>query len=97
MAFAGELGLRIDLRKVPTSGLRRNDKILFSESNSRFLVEVDKKKEEEFERMMEGNVFAKIGEVTSDKKLVVIGLKGKPVIQEDVLELKKVWKSTFDW
>jgi phosphoribosylformylglycinamidine synthase len=97
MTFAGELGMRIDLKKVPTPGLDRNDKILFSESNSRFLVEVEKSKQEEFERIMGGNVFAKIGEVTADKKLVIIGLNGKPVVEEDVLELKRVWKSTFDW
>jgi len=96
MAFAGELGLKIYLEKVP-SNLKRNDKILFSESNSRFLVEVKKGKEKEFERIMKGNILAKIGEVTDDKKLVVIGLNKKPVVNEDVNELKKVWKSTFDW
>jgi len=96
MAFAGELGLKIYLEKVP-SNLKRNDKILFSESNSRFLVEVKKGKEKEFERIMKGNVFAKIGEVTDDKKVVVIGLNKKPVVNEDVNELKKVWKSMFDW
>jgi len=97
MSFAGELGMKMDLKKVPTPGLNRNDNILFSESNSRFLVEVDKNKQDEFERIMEENVFAKIGEVTTDKKLVVIGLNEKPVIEEDVNDLKKVWKSTFNW
>jgi phosphoribosylformylglycinamidine synthase len=96
MAFAGELGMKILLEKVP-SKLKRNDKILFSESNSRFLIEVKKEDEKEFEKIMRGNVFARIGEVTADKKLVVIGLKGKPVIKENVNELKKIWKSTFDW
>lgn len=96
MAFAGELGTKIDLKKVPTD-LKRNDKILFSESNSRFLIEVDKGKGREFEELMKGNVFTKIGEVTADKKLVVIGLNDKPVVEEDVNELKKVWKNTFDW
>jgi len=96
MAFAGELGMKIDLSKVPTK-LKRNDKMLFSESNSRFLVEVEKGKEKEFEKTMKGNVFAKIGEVTKVKKFVVIGLKGKPVVDEGVDELKKVWKSTFNW
>jgi phosphoribosylformylglycinamidine synthase len=96
MAFAGELGMKIFLEKVP-SKIKRNDKILFSESNSRFLIEVKKGKEKEFEKIMKRNVFAKIGEVTAGKKLVVIGLKGKPVIKENVNELKKVWKSTFDW
>ena len=88
--------MRIDLKKVPTD-LKRNDKILFSESNSRFLVEVDKNKQEEFEKIMEGNDFARIGEVTGDKKLIVIGLNDKRVVEEDVDELKKVWKRTFNW
>jgi phosphoribosylformylglycinamidine synthase len=94
MAFAGELGVKIDLKKVPTD-LKRNDKILFSESNSRFLVEV--KKGKEFEKIMKGNVFAKIGEVTAGKKLIVIGLNKKHIVEEDVNKLKKVWKGTFDW
>jgi phosphoribosylformylglycinamidine synthase len=97
MAFSGELGIQIYLNKIPNSGLKRNDKILFSESNSRFLVEVKKRDEKEFERIMEGNVFAKIGEVTANKKLVVIGLNEKTVVEEDVNELKRIWKSTFDW
>jgi len=97
MAFAGELGIKIHLDKVPVKKLKRNDKILFSESNSRFLVEIKKGKEKEFEKVMEGNVFAKIGEVTGNKKLTIIGLNSKKVVNEDVLELKKVWKSTFDW
>jgi len=96
MAFAGELGIKINLEKVPTS-LKRSDKILFSESNSRLLVEVKKGNEKEFEKIMKGNVFAKIGEVTGNKKLTIIGLNGKTVVDEDVNELKKVWKSTFDW
>ncbi len=96
MAFAGNLGMAIHLDRVPTS-LNRNDKILFSESNSRFLVEVDKGKQKEFEKIMEGNSFARIGEVTEVKRLVIIGLKGNPIVEEDINELKKVWKSTFDW
>jgi len=96
MAFAGELGMKIDLKKVP-SKLKKNDKILFSESNSRFLVEVKNKNEKKFEKIMKGNVFAKIGEITPDKKLTVIGLNKKPVVDADVIELKGVWKSTFNW
>ncbi len=41
MAFAGGLGATIYLKSVPRTGpIYRNDYILFSESNSRFLVEV---------------------------------------------------------
>ena len=39
-AFAGALGMEVDLRKVPSSGVDRNDFLLFSESQSRFVVTV---------------------------------------------------------
>jgi len=96
MSFASNLGMTIHLKDVPAS-VNRNDEILFSESNSRFLVEVDKSRQKEFEKIMKGNVFAKIGEVTNVKKLIVIGLKGRTVVEEDISELKRVWKKTFDW
>ena len=39
-AFAGGLGLEIDLGAVPAEGITRNDALLFSESQSRFVVTV---------------------------------------------------------
>ena len=43
-AFAGGLGMEIDLRKVPHKGIERNDLLLFSESQSRFVVTLDPSK-----------------------------------------------------
>ena len=55
MAFAGGLGATIYLKNVPRTGpLYRNDFILFSESNSRFLVEVAPEKEAQFIKVMTG-------------------------------------------
>jgi len=96
MAFAGNLGMKIFLEKVPTA-LKRNDKILFSESNSRLLVEIEKKDKQEFERIMAGNIFAEIGEITDDKILTIHGIGGKVVVKENIDNLKKSWQSTFDW
>jgi phosphoribosylformylglycinamidine synthase len=96
MCFSGNLGMWINLSKVPHN-LERDYKILFSESNSRFLVEVSKEKAKNFEKIMKGCVFSKIGEVTKKKKLVIIGIKGNEVINEYINELKRTWKETFDW
>jgi len=41
MAVTGGLGLNIDLSKVPTRGIRRLDELLFSESQARYLIEID--------------------------------------------------------
>ena len=67
MAFAGGLGLEIDLKKVPGKDLARNDFVLFSESNSRFLIEVAETDKEEFEGLM-GKACAQIGKVTDRPK-----------------------------
>jgi phosphoribosylformylglycinamidine (FGAM) synthase-like enzyme len=95
MCIAGELGMRIDLRKVPQDGVGKNYKILFSESNSRFLVEIEKAKEREFEKAM-GKHASKIGEVTA-AKFIVTGLEGREMLNEKIDGLKKAWKGTFDW
>ncbi|MBN2042546.1 MAG: phosphoribosylformylglycinamidine synthase subunit PurL [Candidatus Aenigmarchaeota archaeon] len=95
MTFAGNLGMRINLKNVDSES-DEDYVILFSESNSRFLVEVKKGEEKEFEEIM-GDHTRRIGEVTIDKKLVITGTNGNEVISEDAEELKRAWKMTFDW
>ena len=98
MAFAGGLGCEADLRKVPAGGgLMRNDKVLFSESNSRLLVEVAKGKQKAFERAMKGTDFACIGKVNGTGRVIVKGLDGKIAVDEDLKALKKAWKGTLNW
>ncbi|MEA3253573.1 MAG: phosphoribosylformylglycinamidine synthase subunit PurL, partial [Chloroflexota bacterium] len=54
MAFAGGIGARINLKAVPLGEpIDRDDLILFSESNSRFLVEIAPECRGEFERTMD--------------------------------------------
>ncbi|MBS7636987.1 phosphoribosylformylglycinamidine synthase subunit PurL, partial [Candidatus Bathyarchaeota archaeon] len=92
MAFSGGYGVEMDLRLVPTKGLNRNDLILFAESNSRFLVEVPEKCERNFEAVMRGCTFAKIGKVTAVPKLCVYGLDGNVVVDASLRELLAWWK-----
>ena len=97
MAFAGGLGLTVDLKKVPADGIDRADVLLFSESNSRFLVEVEKGREAAFETLMKNVTFARVGKVTDTGRLVVKGRKRGTVIDEDVNELKAAWKAPLAW
>jgi phosphoribosylformylglycinamidine synthase len=96
MCIAGGLGMEIDLRNVPRKDVKKNYKLLFSESNSRFLVEVEPSKESEFQKTMCGRA-AKIGEVTKNSRFIVKGLGGGEILSEDVAGLKKEWQKTFDW
>jgi len=96
MAFSGDLGLNVSLTRFPQSEpINRNDYVLFSESNSRFLVEVPEKAKEEFEAKMKGANFANIGKVTKEKSLSIHGLGGEIVIEADLDKLRDTWKKTF--
>jgi len=96
-AFAGGLGMNIDLAKVPADGLTRNDALLFSESQSRFVVTVSPENQRRFEKAMKGCPFAEIGRVTEDEEFVMRGLNGKAVAKANFRELKEAWQTTLRW
>ena len=97
MAFAGNQGMDIRLDKVPFKGnSKRNDTVLFSESNTRFIVEVPIKYKKKFRKLMKGTPIGFIGEVKNEKKFRVIGLDGKSVVVDAGLkELKETWQGPF--
>lgn len=92
MCFGGEIGIKIRLDKVLCGEkIIRNDTLLFSESNTRFIVEVEKGLEQKFEKLMDGCKFSKIGISTKTPEMEVLGLKGKAVIKSNIGKLKKEW------
>jgi phosphoribosylformylglycinamidine synthase len=98
MAFAGGLGMAIYLRKVPLGeAIDRDDRVFFSESNTRFLVEVAPADKQRFEDMMTGTEFAAIGEVTDKGRLEVYGLDGQLVLSAVVGELREAWQRPLCW
>ncbi|MEI6126548.1 MAG: AIR synthase-related protein, partial [Pseudomonadota bacterium] len=94
-AFAGGLGMEVTLQKVPAPGIQRNDALLFSETQSRFVVTVSPEKREAFERSMKGCVCAEIGRVSPGPRFVVTGLQGRVLIDADIVELKQAWQGTL--
>jgi phosphoribosylformylglycinamidine synthase len=99
MAFSGGLGMEIFLAEVPSRKPHagRNDFILFSESNSRFVVEVKKEDQKAFERTMKGLAFGLIGCVSQDKYFKVFGLDNKICLQADIFALKEAWQKPLKW
>ncbi len=96
MAFAGGLGVTVSLKNVPYQGVsRREDIILFSESNSRMLVEVAPAQEASFVRLLKDTAHAKIGIVEQSPEFLVYGLKDAPVIHAGIDDLKNVWQSSL--
>jgi phosphoribosylformylglycinamidine synthase len=96
MAFSNGYGVELHLKNVPrTNEISRNDSLLFSESNSRFLAEVPEKRREDFEALMKDSVCAKIGKVKKDGILSVYGLKEKNVVHAELAELRRRWKGVL--
>jgi len=95
MALAGGYGAELDLRKAPAELLQRDDFALFSESNSRFLVEVTEKDRENFETLMKGKACAEIGKVTKTPRLAIRGFKGALAVDASVADLRASWKHTL--
>ncbi len=99
MAFSGGLGMELFLGEVPykASHAERNDFILFSESNSRFIVEVEKKNQKAFEKILKGIPFGLVGCVSADREFKIYGLDGKICVNTDTDELKETWQKPLRW
>ena len=96
MAFAGGLGLTLELRKVPLAAPSPDEQwILFSESPSRFLLEVSPDKAQAFEEKLRGIPFACVGEFQQGSTFRVLGLDGKPVAETTVDCLRQAWEEPF--
>ncbi|HET6203671.1 MAG TPA: phosphoribosylformylglycinamidine synthase subunit PurL [Planctomycetota bacterium] len=97
MAIGGGVGLDLDLRSVPVEAPLREDILLFSESNSRFLVEVPRGSQEAFEGGLGEVPYGLLGETTGAARLLVRGLEGQVVLDEPVARLREAWKGTLAW
>ena len=98
MVFSGGLGAEIFLAEAPyESTLERNDLLLFSESNSRFVVEVDKNNQKEFEKILKGVDFGLAGCLTLGNSFKIYGLDGKICVEADARKLKESWQEPLKW
>ncbi len=98
MAFAGGVGIEADLRGLPKGNdCSRIDTQLFSESNSRYIVEIEPENYDAFASLCLNLPFGQIGKVTEEKILSIKAQDGKAVIELDLDSLKQAWQKTFNW
>ncbi len=96
MAFSGGLGLQLDLEKVQFGGsknARTGAALLFSETPSRFLVEVEPENQKNFETSLKRIVYSNLGKVTEKPELVITGLGGEEIIRLENSRLKAAWQT----
>ncbi|MDG2358425.1 MAG: phosphoribosylformylglycinamidine synthase subunit PurL [Planctomycetaceae bacterium] len=98
MAFAGGLGVTLNLAAlVETSNIDSDAVLLFSESNTRFLVEVSEQKAAAFAERFNNLPCVEIGVVNDCDQCSVTGTSGQTVIESSIEELRQVWKQPLAW
>jgi phosphoribosylformylglycinamidine (FGAM) synthase-like enzyme len=102
MAFGGALGLEIDLAQVPLELPAAREKAfdpdatrLYSQSCSRFLIEVAEGSAAAFERALSGLPCTAIGRTTTDGRLRIRGSHGGVLVDLDVEELRRAFLGGF--
>ena len=96
MAFSGGIGADIDLsRWAPPKGqpFLDTERLLFSESNTRFVVEVSD--ENDFLKLMSGFPVWKLGTAVKNTRLIIKDPKNNTVINAGIDALRAAWKGTF--
>jgi phosphoribosylformylglycinamidine synthase len=98
MAFAGEFGVELDLQALANAGGLSNDAVLlFSESNTRFLIEVPESRAAEVEAVFRDLPLARLGRVQATDRVQVRGTGGSLVIDVPWPELKEAWQRPLAW
>jgi phosphoribosylformylglycinamidine synthase len=96
MAFAGGYGMeiRLDPSTVPPGQEDLAAHVmLFSESNTRFVVETSN--ERAFLRLMKGVPVWRLGTVRKDAKFRITDKFGKVIVDTDIAKLKGAWQAPF--
>jgi phosphoribosylformylglycinamidine synthase len=91
MAFAGGLGAQVELPAGVEPAVA-----LFSESNTRFVCEVEPGHAAAFEQALAGVPLAKMGAVQDDGR-VTFAAGGRTVIDASIADLKAAWQATLKW
>jgi phosphoribosylformylglycinamidine synthase subunit PurSL len=96
MAFAGGHGIELDISPAMKSAGLDAATLLFSESNTRFLVEVPVDKAKGFEDTFRGLPVTNLGRVTTGDRVLVRNGQNA-VIDSPLAELKAAWQAPLNW
>jgi len=98
MAFAAGLGIEADLKGLPKSkDANRPDVQLFSESNSRYVVEVEPDNYNAFLKLMVNLPVGNIARVTDENRLLIKSEDGEVIVDANIEALKQAWQKPFNW
>jgi len=94
MAFSGGYGMSLSLGNIPTGEeIAADDTLLFSESNSRFLVEIEPEHQQAYETLMKGVPTGCLGTVTDTPNFIINGIAGTQIVETAIDMLKSAWQA----
>lgn len=96
MAFAGGLGIDVDVSTAAELMFVNAATLLFSESNSRFVCEVTPENAAAFEKVFQDIACTKLGVVTPEDR-VVMRSGPKALVDLPWSHLKQTWLAPLDW
>jgi phosphoribosylformylglycinamidine synthase len=97
MCMAGSIGVEAQLMQIPRdyhANYSSDEVILFSESLSRFLVEVRPEDEAAFRATM-GNVPHNCIGLVGGERLVLNGRTGEPILSLTIAEMEEAWRGSY--
>ena len=98
MAFAGGLGIELNLATMSSASKIVDPVILlFAESTTRFLIEIEPGNASAFEKAMLDLPCTRIGTVTTNDRVVVTSSTGEVILNQEGARLKSAWQSTLAW
>ena len=94
-AFAGDLGLQIDLGALSAAEGLPAAALLFSETPSRIVVTVSPRHQDAFEAAMGEVTCHGLGRVRDGDRLTITGANGELCVNAALAELKEAWQRTL--
>lgn len=98
MCFAGGLGAEISLAQMAQRAKLASDAVLlFSESNTRFVIEATAAAKAALLEILSGVPVVELGTVNAGDSLLIRGTRGTPVVQSAWRDLKRAWQAPLAW
>jgi phosphoribosylformylglycinamidine synthase subunit PurSL len=94
-ALGGDCGVEVDLDRVPVSGTCTRDGILFSESNSRFILTCAPEQAAALEATFTGLPLARVGQVTAAGAPVQLRSGGSTPVNLELERARSAFRRTL--
>jgi phosphoribosylformylglycinamidine synthase len=97
MCFSGELGAQIELSQLSSRGCTSDIELLFSESASRIIIEVEEKNTAQVEALFANLPLRRIGSVVKGDVITINGIDQKSTYTLSRIDAKAAWKNVLQF